>query len=179
MKRDVCLLTGILQDPCLFLKVASAEKTLMLVHVEDAVICAKPKQARSGIEELSKHFKIKDVGSFTHILGQELLWADKGIMISQGRYAKDVLRKCGMWERAPKAIPMVPGTVLSGDIGQVLEATQGGQPTLRWWDPFCTFLQTPGRITGDGPVKHEPITNIKYNVNLIKSIVGHSCKNTD
>lgn len=107
-------------DPCLFVSGQGESRTLMLVHVDDAAIAARPARADWAVGKLRKHFKIKDLGALKLFLGQEARRVRTGIFLTQEHYAKQVLQRFNMWECQPKATPMEAGHQLTSTAGEPL-----------------------------------------------------------
>jgi hypothetical protein len=97
------------QDPCLFVRGTGEAKTYMLIHVDDAAVCGTATHAQQGIDDLAKHFRLKDQGEMTVFIGQEVTRNESGIHLRQARYAPALTERFGMWDCAPKPTPMQPG----------------------------------------------------------------------
>jgi hypothetical protein len=76
------------QDPCLFVWGTGEAKTYMLIHVDDAAVCGTATHAQQGIDDLAKHFRLKDQGEMTVFIGQEVIRYESGILLRQARYAR-------------------------------------------------------------------------------------------
>jgi hypothetical protein len=112
------------QDPCVFVRTQGAERTAMLVHVDDVAVVGTTAGSQQAISDLKRHFKIKDQGEASVFLGLEVARNDKGIFLSQARYAQDILKGHGLWDAAAKPNPMTPGGTAKGLVElEELEAT--------------------------------------------------------
>ena len=56
---------------------------------------------------MSIEFAIKDLGCLTFFLGVEIKYFNGGVILSQGKYIKDLLNCRGMTDCTPNATPMV------------------------------------------------------------------------
>jgi hypothetical protein len=81
----------------------------MLIHVDDAAVCGTATHAQQGIDDLAKHFRLKDQGEMTVCIGQEVIRNESGILLRQARYDHALIEHFGMWDCAPKPTPMQPG----------------------------------------------------------------------
>ena len=63
-------------------------------------------------QHLFRHFQTKDLGSLKYFLGIEVAQSKSGIVISQRKYALDILKKTRMLDCKPINSPMVPNTKL-------------------------------------------------------------------
>jgi hypothetical protein len=64
---------------------------------------------------LSSTFEIKDLGSLRYFLGMEVARSKKGIVISQRKYALDLLKETGMNGCRPADTPIYPNQKLGHD----------------------------------------------------------------
>jgi len=67
------------------------------------------------IKELSQHFKLRDLGPTTQLLGIKIdrNWKKHSITISQYQYCLDILERFGMADCKPISTPMQPNTHLT------------------------------------------------------------------
>lgn len=91
--------------------------TLVLVYVDDKLITGSNEGFISEfIKKLSSKFVMKDLGSLSYFLGIEVLYHDKSILLSQEKYASDLLVKAGIADCKPSPPPSVKPVVLSPDL---------------------------------------------------------------
>jgi hypothetical protein len=69
-----------------------------------------------AVEEVSKHFKLRDLGPTKFLLSVEISQDqdNHSISLSQRQYIIDMLKRYGMQDCNPITTPLVPGTKLSG-----------------------------------------------------------------
>ncbi|KAL9811657.1 putative RNA-directed DNA polymerase [Arabidopsis thaliana] len=66
---------------------------------------------------MKSFFKLRDLGELKYFLGLEIVRSDKGIHISQRKYALDLLDEIGQLGCKPSSIPMDPSMVFAHDSG--------------------------------------------------------------
>jgi histone deacetylase 1/2 len=69
----------------------------MLIYVDDIIVvssCDRPTAVL--LHDLGVHFALKDLGELHFFLGIEVRKCPNGIVLTQEKYAKDLLRKVGM-----------------------------------------------------------------------------------
>ncbi|XP_057437891.1 uncharacterized mitochondrial protein AtMg00810-like [Lotus japonicus] len=59
---------------------------------------------------LDNQFKIKDLGNLRYFLGFEVARSKEGLVLSQRKYALDLIEEAGLLASQPVSTPMVPGT---------------------------------------------------------------------
>ena len=91
----------------------------LVVYVDDIVIIdndvAKITQLK---KHLSCHFQTKDLGSLKYFLGIGVAQSKEGIVISQRKYALDILEESGMTNCRPIDSHMDPNQKLMADQGE-------------------------------------------------------------
>ena len=102
-------------DPCVYM-MSGAESSLILgIYVDDIVICGKNLHRIEEIKkELSKKFKVKDLGELKYFLGVNVIQnRSKGsVWLGQQTYTDNVLRKFGFDSARSVSTPTNPGTKL-------------------------------------------------------------------
>jgi hypothetical protein len=63
--------------------------------------CGTATHAQQGIDDLAKHFRLKDQGEMTVFIGQVVIRNESGILLRQARYARALTERFGMWDCAP------------------------------------------------------------------------------
>lgn len=82
-----------LSDSSLFVQHASNHTTYVLVYVDDLIITGSASDfITTFIHILDKQFSLKDLGSLNYFLAIEGSPSSNGIILSQGRYIRDLLR---------------------------------------------------------------------------------------
>jgi hypothetical protein len=98
-------------------------KVIVLVFIDDITLVSKSESAMaSAVTELSKHFKLRDLGSTTLLLGIQVKQdcSNGSIPLSQEHYIRELLEHFNMDDANPLSTPLSPGSVLS-DIVPSLE----------------------------------------------------------
>ncbi|KAK3007174.1 hypothetical protein RJ639_016566 [Escallonia herrerae] len=107
-------------DHTLFLKKKQGKITAFIVYVDDMVVTGNDPEEREALQgHLSREFKMKDLGPLKYFLGIEVSRSNKGIFLSQRKYALDLLRETGMLACQPVDIPVEEGLKLRIESNQV------------------------------------------------------------
>ena len=96
-------------DPCVYVKGAGEKMTIVAVYVDDILIATKDHQGMAKLkEDLSKAFKMKDMGAIHYCLGIEFQQnvEDGSITMVQKKYAEEVLTRFGMQDCKPVSTPL-------------------------------------------------------------------------
>jgi hypothetical protein len=100
----------------------------MLVYVDDIIVVSSDSNAVTALlRDLQKEFALKNLVPLHYFLGIEVNQATKGIVLSQAKYANDLLKKTGMNDCKPVNTPMSTSEKLSLHEGKQLgknDATQ-------------------------------------------------------
>jgi len=81
----------------------------LIVYVDDIVITRNDIVEISQLKEhLCRHFQTKDLGSLKYFLGIEVAQSKDGVVISQRKYALDILQETGMIDCRPVDSPVDP-----------------------------------------------------------------------
>ena len=71
------------------------------------VVTGNDPEKRNTLQEyLAKEFEMKDLGTSKYFLGIEVSQSNKGIFLSQTKYALDLLQEIGMSECLPADTPV-------------------------------------------------------------------------
>ena len=77
-----------------------------------------------GIQKLKQHlfnhFQTKDLGKLKYFLGIEIAQSNSGVVMSQRKYAYDILEETGMLDCKPVDTPMDPNVKLIPGQGEPL-----------------------------------------------------------
>jgi len=96
----------------------SGKCVYLVVYMDDIVIIGNDNAKISQLKEyLSSHFLTKDHGSLKYFLGIEVAQSNEGIVVSQRKYALDILEETCMTSCRPIDSPV--------DLNQKLMADQG------------------------------------------------------
>nr|KYP37164.1 Retrovirus-related Pol polyprotein from transposon TNT 1-94 [Cajanus cajan] len=83
------------------------------VYVNDIVLTGSDHHGISQIKQhLCHHFQTKDLGKLRYFLGIELAQSTNGIVISQRKYALDILEETTLMNSKPVDTPMDPNAKL-------------------------------------------------------------------
>ncbi|KAL0451458.1 UNVERIFIED_CONTAM: Retrovirus-related Pol polyprotein from transposon TNT 1-94 [Sesamum latifolium] len=101
-------------DHTLFLKHNKEKVTALIVYVDDMIVTGNDPEERKARE-----FEMKDLGQLKYSLGIEVSRSQKGIFLSQRKYALDLLNEMGMTACSPASTPMEENLKLSMHPSQV------------------------------------------------------------
>ena len=94
----------------------------LVVYVDDIVITSSD---QDGIQKLKQHlfthFQTKDLGKLKYFLRIEIAQSSSGVVISQQKYALDILEETGMLDCKLVDTPMDPNVKLIPGQGESLE----------------------------------------------------------
>jgi hypothetical protein len=100
----------------------------MLVYVDDIIVTSsKPHTVTTLLKKLSDDFALKDLGDLHYFLVIEVKKVNDGIVLSQEKYANDLLKRVGMMLCKPVSTPLATGGKVASYIGTLLgqnDATQ-------------------------------------------------------
>jgi hypothetical protein len=97
----------------------------LLVYVDDIIVTSSsPAAIDALLADLKADFAIIDLGPLHYFLGIEVKWTYDGILLSQEKYATDILLKVGMLACKPVATPMSTSEELSAHVGDQLSADE-------------------------------------------------------
>ncbi|KAG6390803.1 hypothetical protein SASPL_148548 [Salvia splendens] len=117
-------------------------------------------------EFLSQFFKFKDLGVPKYFLGLEIARNKEGILISQRKYAMDLLRDAGLLGCKPSSIPMDPVNHLKQDTGHLMKDSSNqyvSKPCDEHWEATEKILRYLKRTPGHGlfyPSKNDATLSI-------------------
>jgi transposase InsO family protein len=110
--------TRSLADQCLFIKGSAKEQVLIGLFVDDLIACGKTSDLDHLFEQITSHFRMKDLGELSHIVGMQVNRTSSEITICQSLFIKLMLEKFGMSECKSIATPS-----LENNIGSMEEFT--------------------------------------------------------
>ena len=109
-------------DPCLFRRGQGRSKAYVALHVDDSAILADEEEDKKILQMMKKHYDVKDLGLMHYFLGQEVEDVPGvGLLLKQPEYAKNLLKKAGMWDSKAKQSPMETRHMLSKTTGVELK----------------------------------------------------------
>ncbi|XP_031124246.1 uncharacterized protein LOC116026960 [Ipomoea triloba] len=93
-----------------------------ILYVDDIILASSDANQIQQIKgHLHSTFQIKDLGSLRFFLGLEVARNQSGILVTQRKYALDLLQETGFLESKPMRCPMVHTTKLCRAEGTALE----------------------------------------------------------
>jgi histone deacetylase 1/2 len=79
----------------------------VLIYVDDIIVASSSQEATTRLlSNLKKDFALKDLGELHYFLGMEVNKVRDGIILSQDRYASDLLAKVNMVNCKPVCTPL-------------------------------------------------------------------------
>ncbi|XP_070044865.1 uncharacterized mitochondrial protein AtMg00810-like [Nicotiana tomentosiformis] len=94
-------------DYSLFTKFTKYKFVLVLVYVDDILVTGKNmEEIQHAKNTLHRSFKMKDLGELRYFLGIEFARSAEGILMSQRKYALEMISEVGLGGSKPKETPM-------------------------------------------------------------------------
>ena len=110
-----------LSNSSLFIKRHHSATVIILVYVDDLIITSNDSLLIDQVIKLLCHeFDYHDVGSLGFFIGMEISSDSGTLLLTQTRYASDLLKKFNMENCSPCSIPLRPGLQLKHDEGELL-----------------------------------------------------------
>ena len=96
-------------DNALFTRQTPHDIVLLLLYVDDMIITGNDPQAIFDLQQyLGQHFEMKDLGSLNYFLGLEVSHRLDGFLLSQTKYASDLIARSGMTDSTTSSTPLDP-----------------------------------------------------------------------
>jgi hypothetical protein len=150
-------------DTSLFFYSHGNIRIFMLVYVDDIIIASSSDQGTKVLlQDLQKEFALKDLGNLHYFLGIDVTKMNDGLLLSQEKYASDLLKRVGMARCKPIATPLSTSEKLSLHQGTPLGANdatnyRSGVGALQYLiltrpdiafhvNKVCQFLHAPTTI---------------------------------
>lgn len=147
-------------DTSLFFYNKNGLVMFLLVYVDDIIVASSSGQAVTVLlKELEKDFALKDLGDLHYFLGIEVKKTEKGLLLTQERYAGDIIKRTGMSNCKPVSTPLCVSEKLWLNDGEFLGANDASQyrsivgalqyltltrPDISFSvNKVCQFLQNP------------------------------------
>jgi hypothetical protein len=94
----------------------------VLIYVDDIIIASSKQDATHALlQDFKSNFALKDLRELSYFLGIEVKRTpDGGLLLSQGKYASDILKRVGMINCKPVSTPMSTSEKLSAHEGTML-----------------------------------------------------------
>jgi hypothetical protein len=100
----------------------------VLVYVADIIVASSTQRFTYHlVKELNQEFALKDLGDVHYFLGMEVTRMKEGLLMTQERYANDILHRVNIENYKALSTPMVPSKKLLITDGEPLgpkDATQ-------------------------------------------------------
>ena len=94
-------------DHFVFFRHSSHGKCIYLVFVDDTIIIGSDQDVILQLKQhLFTHFQSKNLGRLKYFLGIKIAQSSNGVVISQRKYALDILEETSMLDCRPVDIPM-------------------------------------------------------------------------
>ena len=77
-----------------------------ILYVDDLLIRGDDHLIDQCKKDLTREFKMKDLGLLHYFLGLEVWQNFDNIILNQGKYTLDILKRFGMWNCRPMSSPM-------------------------------------------------------------------------
>jgi histone deacetylase 1/2 len=108
-------------DTSLFIYMKGSITIYLLLYVYDIIVVSSSSKAVEAIlADLKMDFALKDLGDLSYFLGIEVKKVTDGIVLSQSRYANDLLKRVGMELCKPVETPLSTSEKLSAYVGNPL-----------------------------------------------------------
>jgi histone deacetylase 1/2 len=115
-------------DTSLFLYQKSGITMFVLIYVDDIIVTSSsPRAIPALLQDLNKDFAIKDLGDLHFFLGMEVNKIQGGLLVTQAKYASDILERIGMIKCKPTPTPLSSTEKLSLDEGDPLGPEDSSQ----------------------------------------------------
>jgi histone deacetylase 1/2 len=93
----------------------------MLIYVDDIIVASSSQAATDALlRDLSKVFALEDLGALHYFLGIEVSKVQNGIVLSQAKYAQDVLKRVGMTDCTGVPTPLSSSEKITAQEGVLL-----------------------------------------------------------
>ena len=93
----------------------------VLIYVDDIIVASSTQEATTCLlQDLRKEFALKDLGDLHFFLGIEVRKINNGILLTQGKYARELLQRANMMECKPVSSPLSTSEKLSAHEGDPL-----------------------------------------------------------
>jgi histone deacetylase 1/2 len=97
----------------------------LLVYVDDIILVSSSSTASDRlIHQLRQSFALKDLGTLHYFLGIEVQHSPGRLLLSQRKYASELLRRAGLSKSAPVSTPMMSSDKLSATDGTLLSSEE-------------------------------------------------------
>jgi histone deacetylase 1/2 len=107
-------------DAFLFYYTRGRHVIFVLVYVDDIIVASSSQEATNALlKDLEMEFALKDLGELHYFLGNDVKNSD-GLVLSQEKYAEDIIKRAGMNHSKPINTPLSSVEKLSVAKGEQL-----------------------------------------------------------
>ena len=108
----------------LYYKVVDGDQGILLLYVDDLFLTSEEKLILDSKRKLAAEFEMKDLGMMHYFLGLEV-WQKPGeIVLSQGKYVVEILKRFSMMDCISMSTLMTTNLKLLGDTtSEIIDAT--------------------------------------------------------
>lgn len=108
-------------DTSLFFYNKGSTVIFILIYVDDIIVASSTQEATAALlKDLNQEFALKDLGELHYFLGIEVNKVKDGILLTQEKYATDLLKRIGMTNCKPVSTPLSTSEKLSAHEGSPL-----------------------------------------------------------
>ncbi|XP_020550909.1 uncharacterized protein LOC110012289 [Sesamum indicum] len=105
-------------DHCLFIRGLGINLTVLLVYVDDILITSASEEQIMNVKDyLNELFTVKHLGTAKYFLGLELAHSAEGLVVTQHKYAQDIIKDIGLSKGKHTTTPLPAGLKLSTETG--------------------------------------------------------------
>ena len=137
-------------DRSIYILLRGDVRIIVPIFIDDITFASSDSaQIDSAVKELSSHFKLRDLGPTSFLLGVEIIRnrTKRTISLSQRQYIIDALERFGMSDCNPVGTPMDPGAHLSSSMSPQTPEEQKAMANLPYLNAVGTlqYLATTTR----------------------------------
>ena len=110
-------------DSNMYYKVVEGDTLILVLFVDDLFLVGADRLVTWCKKQLSSEFEMKDLGLMHFFLGLEIWQQSDVILVSQGRYTIDILRRFGMMDCKSMSTPMTPNLKLCSGNSDLVDPT--------------------------------------------------------
>jgi hypothetical protein len=108
-------------DTLLFFLSSKQVTMYVLVYVDDIIVTSSSQGATDALlKNLERDFSLKDLGELHYLLGIEVTKTKEGILLTQQKYAMELLTRAGMFGCKPCSTLLSTSNKLSVHAGDLL-----------------------------------------------------------
>ncbi|CAN6459492.1 unnamed protein product [Victoria cruziana] len=109
-------------DTAMFVKTTAIGNVILLLYVDDMIITGSDFCEILHVKKfLHENFQMTDLGKLTFFLGIEVSYSQRGYLLSQMKFASDLVQKSGISDDKIVETPEMVGVKLKANEGEVLQ----------------------------------------------------------